>query len=67
MSNGTPKTLIPFDGVIKWDKVLKKLSDRPKCDHVTHFKSWIKNLFIALNSVYKCSYINDIIESDPMM
>jgi hypothetical protein len=33
----TPKTLIPFDGVVKWDGVLKKLGDEPKCDHVTHF------------------------------
>jgi hypothetical protein len=35
MPNGTPKTLIPSDGVVNWDGVLKsgsKLDD----DHVTH-------------------------------
>jgi len=34
--NGTPKTQIPFDGVVNWDWVLK-LSDKPKGDHVTKF------------------------------
>ncbi len=33
MPNGTPKTLIPSNGVVKWDGVLKS---RPKGDHVTH-------------------------------
>jgi len=34
--NGTPKTLIPSNGVENWDGVLKSGS-RPKGDHVTHF------------------------------
>jgi hypothetical protein len=63
----TPKTLIPFDGVVKWDGVLKKLGDEPKCDHVTHFWSWIKSLLITLSLVQKCSYIDDTIEGRPMM
>jgi hypothetical protein len=33
--NGTPKTLIPFDGVVNWDGVLK-LNGRLEGDHVTH-------------------------------
>jgi len=33
--NKTPKTLIPSNGVINWDGVLKS-GGRPKCDHVTH-------------------------------
>jgi hypothetical protein len=34
--NGTPKTLIPFDGVVNWDGVLKS-SGRLEGDHITHF------------------------------
>jgi hypothetical protein len=34
--NGTPQTLIPFDGVLNWDGV-SKLGDRLERDHVTHF------------------------------
>jgi hypothetical protein len=34
--NGTSKTLIPFNGVLNWDGVLK-LSGGLKGDHVTHF------------------------------
>jgi hypothetical protein len=36
VTNGTPKTLIPFDGVINWDRVSKS-SGNPKGDHATHF------------------------------
>jgi len=36
MSNETPKTLIPSDGVVNWDGVLKS-SGRPKGDYATHF------------------------------
>jgi hypothetical protein len=34
--NGTPKTLIPLDGVVNWDGVLKS-SGRLEGDHTTHF------------------------------
>jgi hypothetical protein len=34
--NGTPKTLIHYDGVLNMDGVLK-LSNKIKRDHVTHF------------------------------
>jgi hypothetical protein len=34
--NGTPKTLIPLNGVVNWDEVLK-FGGRSKGDHVTHF------------------------------
>jgi len=37
--NGTPKTLIPFNGVLNWDGVSKS-SGKPK--GVTHFLGWIK-------------------------
>ncbi len=33
--NGTPKTLIPFDGVGNWDGVLKS-GGKLKGDHPTH-------------------------------
>ncbi len=36
--NGIPKTLIPSDGVVNWDGVLK-LGDRPESDHATHLWS----------------------------
>jgi hypothetical protein len=49
ISNGTPKILIPFNGVIKWDGVLKS-SSKSKGDHVTHFLNLIKTL-IARNLV----------------
>jgi hypothetical protein len=35
MPNGTPKILIPYDGVLNWDGVLKS-GDKPKGDHATH-------------------------------
>jgi hypothetical protein len=62
VSNITSKTLIPSNGVVNWDGVLKS-SGRPKGDH---FLSWIKKP-ITQNSVWKCSYANDIIEKGPMM
>jgi hypothetical protein len=34
--NGTPKTLIPSDGVLNWDGVLKS-SGKLGGDHATHF------------------------------
>jgi hypothetical protein len=34
--NGTPKTMIPSNGVVNWDGVLK-LGDKLKGDHATHF------------------------------
>jgi hypothetical protein len=36
LSNGTPKMLIPSNGVLNWDKVLKS-SDMAKGDHATQF------------------------------
>ncbi len=34
--NGTPKTLIPSNGVLNWDGV-SNLGDNTKGAHVTHF------------------------------
>jgi hypothetical protein len=34
--NGTPKTVIIFNGVLNWDGVSKS-NNKPKGDHVTHF------------------------------
>jgi hypothetical protein len=39
--NTTPKILIPLDGVVNWDGVLK-LSGRPEGDHVAHFLCYKK-------------------------
>ncbi len=64
--NGTPKTLIPFDGVIKWDGVLKTSNDKLKSDHATHSWTWIKSLLITLSSVWKCSYIDDVVKVSMM-
>jgi len=36
ISNGTPKTLIRYDGVLNKDGV-SKLNNRLKGDHVAHF------------------------------
>jgi hypothetical protein len=35
LPNGTPKTLIPFDGVLNWDGV-SKLGGKLKRDHATY-------------------------------
>ncbi len=39
--NGAPKILIPSNGIINWDGVLKS-SNKPEDDHVTHFLGWIE-------------------------
>jgi hypothetical protein len=36
MFNRNPKILIPSNGVLNWDKVLKS-NDMAKGDHATHF------------------------------
>jgi len=51
--NGTPKTLIPTNGMVNWDRVLK-LDDKPRGDHATHFLGWIE-WYYAQSFVYKCS------------
>jgi hypothetical protein len=38
--NGNPKILIPLNGVLNWDGVLK-LGGKLKGDHVTHFNGCI--------------------------
>ncbi len=63
--NGTLKILIPFNGIINWDGVLKS-SGRLKGDHATHFWGWIERP-ITYSSVWKCSYVDDTIEKGPMM
>ncbi len=35
MPNGTPRILIPLDGVVNWDEVLK-FGGMLEGDHVTH-------------------------------
>jgi hypothetical protein len=39
--NGTPKTLIPSDGMVNWDVVLK-FGGMLKGDHAMHFLGWIE-------------------------
>jgi len=63
--NGTPKTLIPSNGVLNRDGV-SKLSYRLEGDHVTHYWGWIEKP-IPWNSVWKCSYVHDTIEGGFMM
>jgi len=41
--NGTPKTLIPSNGVGNWYGLLKP-SGKPKGNHATHLKSWMERL-----------------------
>lgn len=41
VSNGTPNTLIPSDGMVNWDEVLKS-GNRLKGDHATNLSVWIK-------------------------
>jgi len=53
VSNRTFKILIPLDGVVNWDGVLK-FGERPKCDHATHFWGWIKRP-ITQSLVWKCN------------
>jgi hypothetical protein len=36
MPSGTPRLLIPLDGVVNWDGVLK-FGGMPEGDHATHF------------------------------
>jgi hypothetical protein len=50
--SGIPKILIPSDGVVNWDGMLKS-RDRPKGDHATHLLGWIEKP-IAWNSIWKC-------------
>jgi hypothetical protein len=47
--NGTPKTLILLDGVVKWDGLLK-FGGRLNNDHAKHFKGWIEKI-VARNLV----------------
>jgi hypothetical protein len=63
--DGTPKILIPSDGVTNWDGVLRS-GGRLEGDHATHFKGWIERP-IAHNLVWKCSCANDTMERGPMM
>jgi hypothetical protein len=65
VANGTPKTLIPSNGGVNWDGVLKSYG-RLKSNHATHFWGWIERP-IAHNSIWKCSYVNHIIKGGPMM
>jgi len=58
--DGTPKILIPFDGVLNWNG-MSKVGDKPKGDSVTHFWVWIERP-IAQSFVWKCSYAKDTME-----
>jgi hypothetical protein len=65
MPNGAPKILIPLDGVVNWDGVLK-FGGRLEGDHATHFKGWMERP-IAQSLVWKCSHAKDTIIRGPMM
>ncbi len=39
--NGTLETLLPSDGVVNWDRVLKSC-DKLQGDHATHLRGWIE-------------------------
>jgi hypothetical protein len=39
--DGTPKILIPFNGVLNWDEV-SKLKGKLEGDHATHFLGWLE-------------------------
>jgi hypothetical protein len=40
LPNGTPKILIPSNGVLNWNGV-SKVGDKHEGDHATHFLGWI--------------------------
>ncbi len=63
--NGILKILIPSNGMVNWDGVLKS-GGRLEGDHATHLWGWIKRP-ITYSSIWKCSYVNDIIEGGLMM
>ncbi len=63
--NGTPNTLILFNGVLNWDGATKS-NDKPKGDHATNFLSWIIKL-IAHSSIFKCAYAKDTLKGGPMI
>jgi len=63
--NGIPKILIPSNGVVNWDGVLK-LGGRLEGDHVTHLLGWIGRP-IAWSLIWNCSYGDDTIEGGLMM
>jgi hypothetical protein len=50
--NRTTETLIPSNGVVNWDGLLK-YSGRVEDDHAMHFLGWIKRL-ITQSYVWKC-------------
>ncbi len=45
---------------------MTKSSGKPQGDHATHLLGWIKRP-MAQSSIWKWSYVNDIIEGGPMM
>ncbi len=63
--NRIPKNVIPLDGVIYSDGVLKPGS-KTKGNHATHLWGWIERL-IAQNLVWKCSYVDVTIKRELMM
>ncbi len=65
MSNGIPKTLIPSNGVLNWDGVLK-FGDRPEGEYDTHCWNCIEKP-ITWSSIWKFSYAKDTMEEGPMM
>ncbi len=62
--DGTPKTLIPFNGVFNWDGVSKS-NDKLKGPCYTFLK--LDKKPITQSSIWKCSYANDIIKARPMI
>jgi hypothetical protein len=50
--NRAPKILIPSNGVVNWDGVLK-FGGKLEGDHATHLKNWIEKLIIG-SSIWKC-------------
>jgi hypothetical protein len=52
--NETPKTLIPLNGVVNWDGVLKSSGKLKGGNHAMHFLGWMERI-IAQSSIWKCS------------
>jgi hypothetical protein len=46
--------------------VVLKLNSKTKGDHATHLWSWIESP-MEQSSIWKCSYVYDIIEDGPML
>ncbi len=51
--NRTPKTLIPSNGVVNWDGVLKFSGRLEGGDHAMHFLGWMERPEVQCRNVHR--------------